>query len=48
MVNICLIPVSIVLCLIVISLFHPQIMDPYVTYDGKAIKELEEADVIFD
>jgi len=39
MVNICLIPVSIVLCLIVISLFHPQIMDPYVTYDGKAIKD---------
>jgi hypothetical protein len=38
MVKICLIPVSVVLCLIVISLFHPQIMEPYVTYDGKVIK----------
>lgn len=38
MVKICLIPVSVVLCLIVISLFHHQIMEPYVTYDGKVIK----------
>jgi hypothetical protein len=33
MVKICLIPFSVVLFLIVISLFHHQIMKPHVTYD---------------
>lgn len=38
MVKIFLIPISVVLCLIVISLFHPQIMEPYATYDEKFIR----------
>lgn len=37
MMQICLIPVSVVLCLIIISLFLPQIMEPYVTYDRNTI-----------
>ena len=38
MVRICLIFVNVVLCLIVISLFHPQIMEPYVTRGGNIIE----------
>jgi hypothetical protein len=36
MLHLWLIPVSVVLCIIIISLFHPQIMDPYVTYTHTA------------